>query len=283
MQHPEVIINGRRDEQVSSLDRGLLYGDGVFETIAVKNGVLLQWEDHLERLLIGCEKLGIQGLDAKQLEKEALQLLEAESDSKCVIKIIITRGIGDRGYKPTQQDLTRIVQKFPWPAHPASFAEEGVKVTQCTFRLAKQNKLAQIKHLNRLEQVLARSEWEDEFQEGLVCDTDDNIIEATSSNVFFQIDNTLVTPDLNQCGVAGVMRKKIIEYCSKKNVAMQIRDVKLTEIGSMQAMFLCNSVNGIWPVRSFCGRKLDKTAIIEQLIADSVSYTHLTLPTTPYV
>jgi len=267
MQNPEVIINGRRDEQLSSLDRGLLYGDGVFETIAANNGELQHWEDHLERLQLGCEKLNLQGLDLQLLEKEVQQLATTSSESKYVIKIIITRGVGGRGYKPMQQALTRIVQKFPWPEYPTSYAEEGVNVTQCAFRLAKQNRLAQIKHLNRLEQVLARSEWQDEFQEGLVCDTDDNIIEATSNNVFFQIDETLITPDLNQCGVAGVMRKKIIEHCHKTDIAIQVRNIKLSEIDNIKAMFLCNSVNGIWPVNSYCGRKLDKTAIIDQLKA----------------
>lgn len=267
MQNPEVIINGTQGDQLSSLDRGLLYGDGVFETIAVKQGKLQHWEDHLERLELGCKTLGIQGLDIATLEKEAQQLIKFETNSKCVIKIIITRGVGGRGYKPTTQALTRIVQKFPWPEYPASLIETGVKITQCELRLSRQSKLAQIKHLNRLEQVLARSEWDDEYQEGLVCDRDDNIIEATSSNVFFQVDNTLITPDLAQCGVAGVLRKKVIEYCHANDFEVDIRDFKLSEITQIQSMFLCNSINGIWPVSSYCERKLSKTAIIDQLVA----------------
>ena len=142
-----------------------------------------------------------------------------------------------------------------------------MKVTQCEFRLSKQSKLAQIKHLNRLEQVLARGEWEDEYQEGLVCDLDNNVIEATSNNVFFQVDNTLVTPDLAQCGVAGVLRKKVIEYCHANDIELAIRNFKQSEIKQIQAMFLCNSINGIWPVSSYCERKLSKTAIIDQLVA----------------
>ncbi len=267
MNKPEVIINGRQGDQLSSLDRGLLYGDGVFETIAVKQGKLEYWEDHLERLQLGCETLGLHGLNILQLEKEVLSLVDSNSSSNKVIKIIITRGEGGRGYKPSAQDVTRIVQKFPWPDHPASYMETGVSVTQCNFRLSKQSRLSQIKHLNRLEQVLARSEWDDDYQEGLVCDADDNVIEATSSNVFFQINNTLVTPDLVECGVAGIMRKKIIEYCLSNDIEIVIRDFNRSEISQIQAMLLCNSLNGVWPVSSYCERKLSKTAIIDKLVA----------------
>ena len=267
MSNPVVIINGNQADTISSLDRGLLYGDGVFETIAVKQGKLLHWADHLERLNEGCELLKLHDLDVSVLEKEVQILLDSDkAQDKCVVKIIITRGIGERGYKPSTQALTRIVQIFPWPEIPKSYLDLGVKVTLCDFRLSRQNRLAKIKHLNRLEQVLARSEWDNEFQEGLVCDTCDNIIEATSSNVFFQIDDKLVTPDLSQSGVAGVMRKQIIKYCRINNIVVGIRDFKLAEMNQIQAMFLCNSINAIWPVQSYCGRKLGKTAIIDRLV-----------------
>jgi 4-amino-4-deoxychorismate lyase len=267
MENPEVIINGSQGDYISSLDRGLLYGDGVFETIAVKQGSMQYWEDHLDRLQLGCQILGIQGLKVSLLEQDIKQLIQSKNEDRCVIKIIITRGIGGRGYRPNTQTLTRIVQKFPWPKYPASFIQVGVKITQCEFRLAKQNRFAQIKHLNRLEQVLARSEWEDEYQEGLVCDSDDNIIEATSSNVFFQIDDVLITPDLSQCGIAGVMRKKVIEYCHANNIDIAVREFNKSELDLIQSMFLCNSIIGIWPVMSYCERELNKTAILEQLVA----------------
>ena len=184
----------------------------------------------------------------------------------CVIKIIITRGVGGRGYKPENNSTTRLVQKFPWPDLPVS-CQQGVEVTQCEFKLARQSKLAQIKHLNRLEQVLARSEWNDDFQEGLVCDTDGNIIEGTSSNVFIEQDDCIITPDLTYCGVAGVMRKKILEYCLENEISHQIRNVHFSELEHVQGMMLCNSIIGIWPVHRYCGRELNKTAIIKRLSA----------------
>ena len=267
MQNPEVIINGHQGDQLSCFDRGLLFGDGVFETIAVKQYKLQYWEDHLQRLQLGCKILGLQDLDVALLEEEVKLVVDSESKPKFIVKIIITRGVGGRGYKPTVQSLTRIVQKFPWPEYPSSFTDIGVKVTKCNLRLSKQSKLAQIKHLNRLEQVLARSEWEDDYQEGLLCDVDGHVVEATSNNVFFQINDTLITPDLTQCGVAGVMRKKIIEYCRNNNIEVEVRDFAQSELSQIQAMFLCNSVHGVWPVESYCTRKLNKTAIIDQLAA----------------
>lgn len=266
MNNPEVLINGAQGDQLSTLDRGLLYGDGVFETIAVKQGKPQYWSEHLERLVQGCKTLGLQNLEIELLEKELQLILQSETHSNCVIKIIVTRGIGGRGYKPTVQSLTRIIQKFPWPNYPPNYVESGIEVTQCDFRLSKQSKLSKIKHLNRLEQVLARSEWEDDFQEGLICDDEDNVIEGTSNNVFFQINDTLVTPQLDLCGVEGVMRKKVLEYCHAKDIAVEVRTFKHSEIDDIHAMFLCNSINAIWPVYRYCGRRLDKTAIIEQLI-----------------
>ena len=264
MQNPEVIINGHQGDQISTIDRGLIYGDGVFETIAVKQGEIQFWDDHLKRLEHGCDVLSITPPDFSELKKETQQLIQAKQN--CIIKIIVTRGVGGRGYKPEKTSTTRIVQKFPWPDLLASF-KQGVEVTQCQFQLAQQSKLAQIKHLNRLEQVLARSEWEDDYQEGLVCDTKENIIEGTSSNVFFEQNNCLITPDLTQCGVAGVMRKKIIEYCLANDIQLQIRDLHSSEVADMEGMMLCNSVIGVWPVRRYCGRELSKTAIIERLSA----------------
>jgi len=265
VQATTVIINGKRSDSLSTLDRGLLYGDGVFETIAIKQGQPQYWQEHLQRLNLGCETLGLSNLNDILLKNEMEQLIDI--DQQCVIKIIITRGIGNRGYAPSRHALTRIIQKFPWPRFPAYYTASGVDITLCDFRLAQQTRLAQIKHLNRLEQVLARSEWEDEYQEGLVCDLDDHIIEATSSNVFFEIDDGLVTPDLKKCGVAGILRNQVINYCRDNGIKLSVRDFGLDEVDTIKAMFLCNSIIGIWPVRSFNKLVMSKTAVINKLMS----------------
>ncbi|MCZ6565024.1 MAG: aminodeoxychorismate lyase [Gammaproteobacteria bacterium] len=265
VQTPACIINGEQGDSLSSLDRGLLYGDGIFETIAIQQGQPQYWQEHLERLKLGCEILGLSGLDHALLKTEVEKLIDV--DAQCIVKIIITRGVGGRGYKSTQQSLTRIIQKFPWTEYPESYTQSGIDVTLCEFRLAQQSKLAQIKHLNRLEQVLARSEWADEYQEGLVCDQEDHIIEATSSNVFFEMASCLVTPELTGCGVAGVLRNKVINYCNNNDIQLSIREFSLSEISDIQGMFVCNSVIGIWPVKCFSNLTLPKTAIIKKLMS----------------
>ncbi len=258
------MVNGQTAEYISSLDRGLLYGDGLFETIAVRQGHPRFWEDHLQRLQRGCEVLGLVSPDYSVLGREVVQLIG--TDKQCIIKVIITRGVGDRGYNAVQQPVTRIVQKFPWPDLAPAFTDPGIDVTLCDFRLSQQPRLAQIKHLNRLEQVLARSEWKDEYQEGLVCDTRDHIIEATASNVFFEIDNRLITPDLKQCGVAGILRGQIINYCNHHDIELFIRDFNLQEIADIQAMFVCNSITGIRPVKRFNTLQLSRSAVTEKLM-----------------
>ncbi len=265
MQNPEVIINGESGNYISSLDRGLLYGDGVFETIAIKQGQPQFWHEHLKRLKFGCEKLKLSGLNTSLLKSELDELID--NDEQCIIKIIITRGVGERGYRPTQTSLTRVIQKFPWPEFPQKYLDIGIEVTMCNFRLAHQPELAQIKHLNRLEQVLARSEWKDEYQEGLVCDIYDQVIEATSSNVFFQIGDELITPSLEKCGVAGVMRGKVIEYCNTNDLQLKIKDFAVDELQTIQGMFVCNSIIGIWPVYRLHDLSLSKTAIIQGLMS----------------
>ena len=265
MQTAAVVINGKCGDGLSTLDRGLLYGDGIFETVAVKQNQLQYWEKHLQRLRLGCEVLCLPGLDEILLKNEVRQLIGEEE--RCVIKIIITRGVGARGYKPPQGTQTRIIQKFPWPKFPPSYTTSGVDVKLCDFKLAHQTRLAWVKHLNRLEQILARNEWSDEYQEGLVCDTDGYIIEATSSNVFFEVGSGLVTPDLQRCGVAGVLRSEVVDYCNSNGIKLSIRDFGLDEVDKVQAMFLCNSIIGIWPVRHFNKLVMARTAIINELIS----------------
>ncbi|MCY4641815.1 MAG: aminodeoxychorismate lyase [Gammaproteobacteria bacterium] len=265
VQTPAILVNGQASEYISSLDRGLLYGDGLFETIAVRQGQPQFWDEHLERLKQGCRVLGLASPDCMLLSREVAQLINA--DKQCVIKVIITRGVGERGYRPGHQSPTRIVQKFPWPDFPAGFTDPGIDVTLCNFRLSLQSRLAQIKHLNRLEQVLARSEWDNEYQEGLVCDTQDHIIEATASNVFFEKGDELITPDLKRCGVAGILRRQVINYCYHHDIELTIRDFSLKEVSGIEAMFVCNSIAGIWPVKRFDTTLFSRSAMTDRLMS----------------
>ncbi len=245
---PVTLVNGQTQDMVSTGDRGLLYGDGVFETIAVQNGEARSWELHVARLRLGCERLGIAPVDSRVLAAEAAAL--CTNITRAVLKIIITRGPGGRGYRPPASATpTRIMQLHPWPDYPERFARDGAPVRICTIRMGRNPVLAGIKHLNRLEQVLARAEWDDEnIPEGLLLDQQGFLIEGTMSNVFLVQGLKLVTPDLRLCGVAGVMRARLLELAADAEICTEVRSVLIDELYNAQEVFVSNSIIGIWPV-----------------------------------
>lgn len=244
------IVNGKTSDFVSINDRGLQFGDGCFETIAVQHGRALLLDEHLQRLTTGCARLGI-NLDglAEQLSGETEKLVQ--TTEKGVLKIILTRGAGGRGYRTDQKlEPTRILSLTPWPHYPKDYRTEGIAMRLCDTRLSENKNLAGIKHLNRLEQVLARSEWQDSHQEGLMLDQAGHAIEGTMSNIFIQTGNELRTPSLDYCGVSGVMRNEILQHLAKVGANCQESRIDLDVIYKADALFVCNSLIGLWPVTS---------------------------------
>lgn len=267
----KTLINGKITNEISFLDRGLQYGDGVFETIAVQNKSLLCWDEHLNRLALGCKRLNISLPDKTLLKDEASSLINSSNPG--VIKIIITRGQGGRGYAlPNKQEPSRIISLYPWPEYPKENSTDGINVRVCNYRYAQNATLAGIKHLNRLEQVLTRSEWSDvSIAEGIVLDKEDNVIEGTMSNVFCVVDNVLCTPDLTECGVEGIIRNKIIEFASNLNIDVEVKKISLQMLNNADEIFVCNSIIGIWPVKMINDKLFsvgEKTQQIKQALLD---------------
>jgi 4-amino-4-deoxychorismate lyase len=247
------LVNGRLCAELSVADRGLQYGDGVFETIAVKDGLPQQWERHLRRLRRGCKRLGIKPPASKLLLKEVVSL--CGQLGRAVAKIIVTRGQSGRGYRPpVAAEPTRIVVAYPWPRYPEGVYDDGIKVRVCKMRLSCNPVLAGIKHLNRLEQVLARGEWEDEYQEGLMLDSRNRVIEGTMSNVFVIKDDALHTPKLDQCGVEGVMRQRLLELAHQQNIPAAVTELALVDLKRADGVLFCNSLIGVWPVQELGGQ-----------------------------
>jgi 4-amino-4-deoxychorismate lyase len=259
------IINGRITDSVASKDRGLLYGDGLFETIAVLEGEPGYWQQHLQRLQAGCTRLGIEALDELLLAEECRQLVDGVS--KAVVKIIITRGSGGRGYRvPARPAPTRILQLHDWPDFPLACAEQGVAVRLCDIRLGHNPTLAGIKHLNRLEQVLARQEWDaSDIMEGLLLDFEDKLVEGTMSNLFLVRDGVLQTPDLQRCGVAGIMRSQVLELANKLSIRTEICQLGVVDLHAAEEVFICNSLIGIWPVTAIGDRKYTRGTVTTRL------------------
>ena len=241
------LVNGRPGHTLSVRDRGLAYGDGLFETIKVTRGKATLAERHLQRLTHGAAVLRMQ-LDLPQLCAE-LDAAAAELGSG-LVKLIITRGESGRGYAlPEQAKPNRILYLSPLPDYPLANAQQGICLYPCVTRMGHQPLLAGIKHLNRLEQVLARSEWQDgRYAEGLVCDLLGQPIEGTMSNLFLRLDGQWLTPALNQCGVRGVMRDYLMEQLSAEGEVVVERSLSSNELLASEEIFCCNSVFGVWPV-----------------------------------
>lgn len=249
-----MLVNGKPGNLIGIRDRGLLYGDGVFRTMRVIRGRAQHWPLHYQKLQHDCDALGIACPDFGLLSGELDKLLAQYPDS--VAKLVVTRGEGIRGYAPRNcVNPSHFWDISSLPAYPSDWTKHGIKAKLCRLRLSQQPRLAGIKHLNRLENVLAAAEWDDvslldpEIAEGLLLDTDGNVIEGTRSNLFAVSRGELITPELTRCGVAGVQRDRVIEWAIQHGMPLQIRNAGLEEVLHADELFLVNSIIGLWPIR----------------------------------
>ncbi|MBE0402114.1 aminodeoxychorismate lyase [Halomonas citrativorans] len=236
--------------QVPFDDRGLAYGDGVFETVLLRNGKPVLWAYHVARLVKGCQRLGIpvpcqEAIDATW-QGNATAPLE-------VLKLIVTRGSGGRGYALPDTPTPRLLSRRTSFAPMVERWKSGVTVRICRIRLAHQPALAGIKHLNRLENVMARQEWQDvSIAEGLLADAQGQLIEATSMNLFWQQHGELFTPPLDTCGVAGTLRAALIA-----EGAVREANLTLEALPAVERAWVANSVQGVWPVATLLSEDAD--------------------------
>lgn len=268
-------VDGQPADGLPVHDRGLAYGDGLFETIKVVNGRPELLDRHLDRLALGCERFAISN-DLAALHSQIIAFSAALGDG--VAKLVLTRGDGKRGYGPPAVCRPRIIlMAAPLPDYPAEHFEKGVCLYPCATRLAEQPALAGLKHLNRLEQVLARAEWQDSaFAEGLMRDTSGRVVEAVFSNLFIVNSDVLLTPSIERCGVAGVMRGELLERARQAGVETQVCDITLGQLLGADEVFVCNSLYGIWPVRQLETRVWPVgplTRKLQRLVADLSSNT----------
>lgn len=246
---PNILVNGKAAKHVPASDRGLAYGHGLFETIRLANGVPLLWEQHLERLKLGCSRLHIEWQEGLEpLLRDEVAKVGAGENS--IVKILITSGSGGRGYRlPENQQPLRFVARYPLPDYPEAYYTQGIAVCTCNYRLPHQPQLAGVKHLNRLDQVMASTEWRGtDYMEGIMLDQQGYVIEGTRTNLFGVESGTLITPKLDRCGVAGVMRRFLLEQASSMSLESLEVDYTLDQFMKMPELFICNSVIGIWPI-----------------------------------
>lgn len=254
---PRVWVNATETNLVPAEDRGLAFGDGLFETMRLHGARVPLLERHLQRLQHGALRLRI-ALEIDELRAEISRFLSSSGTDEGILKLIVTRGDGGRGYRvDAGNEARRILMQRPLAPHPAQWWSEGVSIRHCDTRLGSNPALAGMKHLNRLEQVLARLEWDDaQIAEGLMCDQKGRIVEGVSTNLFLVSGGRLLTPVIDHCGVAGVMRGFILDVVAPE-LALNTEQVHCERalLGAAQEVFLCNAVIGVWPVRQLGAKR----------------------------
>ena len=252
----EWFLRGRPCGTIHADDRAVHYGDGLFETVAIRDGEPRLWDYHVERLRTGAARLGLEAPDESTLRSWLAAALEQARPgaARRLAKIVLTAGTGPRGYARSPGAKTTLLTGISDAAAlPATCYRDGVAVRICHTRLAIQPQLAGMKTLNRLEQVLARNEWTNDADfEGLTLDTADRVICGTMSNLFLITGQALVTPALTRCGVAGVMRRHVLTLLDSTGIDCSVRDIGIEDLWSSDGVFISNSQFGVLPVRR-CG------------------------------
>ncbi len=250
----ECLVDGEISTLIATTNRGLNYADGLFETLVVHKNRPRRWQAHMDRLGAGCERLGLKMPPQAVLLREVQTVSAGRAD--VVVKIVLTRSGLARGYMPPEDaSCVRIVSAHPYPQGIAELARNGIEAQICKLRLAIQPALGGIKHLNRLEQVLASAELRDSgAAEGILLDREDHVICAIAANIFLIKEDRLLTPRLDRCGVRGVVRSQILAGFGHR---CEQRRILVDQLLEADEVFICNSVKGVVPI----------TAIDEQSFA----------------
>lgn len=244
-----VLVDGVEGGRLDPLDRGLQFGDGLFETVAWRAGAPRLWELHLARLYQGCDRLGLPRPDAERLLEE---MTAAAGGAEATVKVIVTRGTGPRGYRPSPESRPRrIVAAFE-----SAVAEPGAwNARLCATRLGRNPSLAGLKHLGRLEQVLAQAEWRDPgIHEGLMQDDLGRWVCGTKSNLFLRIGDRLLTPRVDECGVAGVMRRAVMYWARGQGLDVAEVHVDAATLARAEEVFVTNALIGARALATIDGR-----------------------------
>ena len=280
------LINGVASDYLSIDDRAVHYGDGLFETILCDAGKLYYWPQHFLRLQSSAEKLKISCPAEQLLLADIKKLLDDNStdrQSSYAIKIILSRGTGERGYAfPKKVSVNRLVSLSALNTDYSSLLSKKLlagKLFLCEQQVSINKNLAGIKHLNRLENVLARNEWRGDYIDGLMCNANQHVIEGTMSNLFAVRDKQLFTPDLVLSGVSGIMREVIISAAKTHGIAVTVKDLNAEALFEMDELFISNSLIGMKAVTGLVDVTYNKphvsNIIFEELLASMEDHAHV--------
>ncbi len=256
----ETFKNGLPCDGIDPLDRAFLYGDGLFTSVRICGGKPQLWIRHLQRLQLGADRLG---LDVHFAELELDVFQKAELIQHGVLKVIISRGIGARGYFPPHQSAIVYLQLFPSTECSDDVCKPPITSGILTSQLGQvMPQLAGLKTLNRLEQVLLRQELAGfGWNEGLVCDVNGLIVEGVYSNCFLLVDGEWWTPPIDCSGILGVMRAELIGRMQAQEISLHLRTLHRDDVAQIEALFFCNALTQIVPVSALNGRTLNLSAV----------------------
>ena len=259
--------------EANDWSRAAQFGDGVFETMAIKDGRCQALSLHVNRLSVGLIALHMPS-PANDLNDLLLSYIEKMVQVSAlpngVLKIIVSRANSARGYG-FDSSLKPVVMAFysPKVVYPESHYQVGITLQNLSTQCSVQPQLAGLKHLNRLENVLAKNELTAHFYEGLMSNYLGNVIEGTASNIFFERQSKLYTPSLLVSGVAGIMRLLIMQYCKKEGISFSVLDINQADLESFDGALICNSLLGAMPVKAIEKQEFKITPLINK-ITDAV-------------
>lgn len=257
------LVDGLAQDLVAADSRGLAYGDGVFRTLLVVDGAPLHAEDHLAALAADAARLDLDMAEAGLWLADSRTL--AAGHRRAVLKWLLVRRSEGRGYRARTRAAQRIVMRTAAPVQVPDAADRGVVAALATQRLAIQPALAGVKHLNRLEQVLAAREWGEGVDELLMCDHEGRLVGGLRSNLFWVRESRLLTPALDRCGVAGTMRARVLRLAAALDIAAAEVGEPPAALDAADEIFVTNALIGIWPLRRLGARALAPGALTRRL------------------
>jgi len=266
------VVNGVVQDHIAVESRGLAYGDGLFTTAKIINGRVEYLPAHINRLTLGCKALAITlpNVNALTTQLEAI----AKPYTLAVLKVIITASTGGRGYaRAANNNIDIIISVHDFPTHYHQLHHHGLHLGDSLQQLGCNPMLAGLKHLNRLEQVLLRKELDEcNYDDLLVTNINNHVVETTSANVFFYLDGKLHTPEIIDSGVNGIMRQTLLALYPGTIVS----SYSLDDLAQVEAMFVCNCIMGVVPINTYNDKALDTAPVkvIQQQLTNVMGEHH---------
>ena len=254
--------NAQEIKQIELLDRAFHYGDGCFSTARIRDGVIELESLHIARLKLACERL-LLSADLAFIQRSIVQLKQTYAHLNGTLKIIISRGEGQRGYSLPAHPADVWVFFYPQASEVLTYSEIDSGVLQHAIGL-NMPQMVGVKSLNRLEQVLLKHEAEQHgWLEALVTDVQGSVVEGVSSNCFILLNDRWISPELRYNGVHGVMRAEILARMQQQGMSCELRMIDMEEIPRFQSLFFCNALSPMKIAKSLNHQHLDVQPCID--------------------